>query len=144
MKYWDKKITALEKEIELLRKSNFILESRVLKLEQYFDDPQPAPSRRRAQKERLNCWEFKKCGRQPGGEYVSELGICPAAQVTKHSGVNGGKNGGRVCWALVGTLCGGKIQGRYAEKVDTCVDCSFYNYVCRQEKQNFRYSLPKK
>jgi len=27
---------------------------------------------------KLNCWEFKKCGRQPGGPKVAELGVCPA------------------------------------------------------------------
>jgi len=26
---------------------------------------------------KLNCWEFKKCGRQFGGEKVSDLGLCP-------------------------------------------------------------------
>jgi len=34
-------------------------------------------------KECLNCWEFKKCGREPGGEKASELGICPR-QMMKH------------------------------------------------------------
>jgi hypothetical protein len=26
-----------------------------------------------------NCWEYMKCGREPGGEKVAELGICRAA-----------------------------------------------------------------
>jgi len=25
-----------------------------------------------------NCWEYKKCGREPGGIKVHELGVCPA------------------------------------------------------------------
>ncbi|MGE5174112.1 MAG: two-CW domain-containing protein, partial [Betaproteobacteria bacterium] len=29
--------------------------------------------------EKLNCWEHKKCGRQPGGHKVAELGVCPSA-----------------------------------------------------------------
>lgn len=29
---------------------------------------------------KLNCWEFKKSGRQPGGGHISDLGVCPAAQ----------------------------------------------------------------
>ena len=28
---------------------------------------------------RLNCWEVKKCGREPGGKSVATLGVCPAA-----------------------------------------------------------------
>ena len=26
---------------------------------------------------KLNCWEYKKCGRQPGGDRAKEMGICP-------------------------------------------------------------------
>ena len=26
-----------------------------------------------------NCWEYMKCGREPEGEKVAELGICRAA-----------------------------------------------------------------
>lgn len=28
---------------------------------------------------RTNCWEYFKCGREPGGSKVDELGVCPAA-----------------------------------------------------------------
>lgn len=27
---------------------------------------------------KLNCWEFKKCGREPGGLKARERGACPA------------------------------------------------------------------
>jgi len=27
----------------------------------------------------VNCWEFKKCGREPNGLKAIELGICPAS-----------------------------------------------------------------
>lgn len=60
---------------------------------------------------KLNCWQVKKCGREPGGAKTAELGICPAAAEVALSGTNGGKNGGRACWAIAGTLCGGKVQG---------------------------------
>lgn len=96
----------------------------------------------RRQEERLNCWEFKKCGREPGGEKVSGLGICPAATWEQHKGVHGGRYGGRICWALVGTLCGGQIQGVFAEKVNNCLRCDFYRYVREAEGKDFRYALP--
>jgi len=85
---------------------------------------------------KLNCWEVKKCGRQPGGAKVSELGVCPAA-TTPADGANGGKNGGRICWALTGTLCGGKVQGRFAQKLDNCTQCEFYIAVRQDEGANF-------
>ena len=69
---------------------------------------------------KLNCWEFKRCGREPGGMNSRELGVCPAASETRVDGANGGHNGGRACWAVAGTLCGGKVQGTYAMKMGTC------------------------
>lgn len=77
----------------------------------------------------VNCWDFKKCGRQPGGVRVPDLGVCPASVDTKANGLNGGVNGGRICWALTGTLCGGKVQGTFAEKLQNCTDCDFYRLV---------------
>ena len=76
-----------------------------------------------------NCWDFKKCGRQPGGCRVSELGVCTASTDAKANGLNGGRNGGRICWALTGTLCGGKVQGTFAAKLSNCMECEFYRLV---------------
>ena len=45
-----------------------------------------------------NCWEAKKCGREPHGSNVNELGVCPAAVDTASDGLNGGKNGGRISY----------------------------------------------
>ena len=74
----------------------------------------------------MNCWEVKKCGREPGGAKANEFGVCPAATETKINGINGGKNGGRACWAIAGTLCGGKVQGTFASKLSNCITCEFY------------------
>ena len=76
-----------------------------------------------------NCWDFKKCGRQPGGSKALELGVCAASTDAKADGLNGGHNGGRICWALTGTLCGGKVQGTFAEKLGNCMECEFYKLV---------------
>jgi len=80
-----------------------------------------------------NCWEHKKCGRQPGGSKVEELGECPAATEHRTSGVNHGTNGGRACWAVAGTFCGGKTQGEFASKLDNCMSCDFYERVVGEE-----------
>lgn len=89
---------------------------------------------------KLNCWEFKKCGREPGGDKSKELGICPAAIEVRTEGVHGGKKGGRACWVVAGTLCGGKVQGTYAEKEHNCLACEFYNLVSKEEENNFMRS----
>ena len=90
---------------------------------------------------RTNCWEVKNCGRQPRGAKVAEFGVCPAATANL-SGVNGGIHGGRVCWALAGTLCGGKIQGTFAQKVANCNACGFYLSVRKEEGPAFKLLPP--
>jgi hypothetical protein len=90
---------------------------------------------------KLNCWEFKKCGREPGGENVTELGVCPAAVETRTNAMNSGNNGGRACWAISGTMCGGKVQGSYAVKIGNCLNCEFYQRVQREEKPRFETSV---
>ena len=84
-----------------------------------------------------NCWQWKQCGRQPGGAKVADLGVCPASAETKHNGKNGGKNAGRYCWKVAGTLCEGKMQGSYASKLMDCVRCEFYQKVKEEEGQDF-------
>jgi hypothetical protein len=83
---------------------------------------------------KMNCWEHKKCGRQPGGHKAAELGICPATVSQDLDGAHGGKAAGRACWAVVGSLCGGKIQGTYAQKLHNCWRCDFMNAVKREEE----------
>ena len=86
---------------------------------------------------KLNCWEFKQCGRQPMGDKVNELGVCPVAIETRAHGVNNGTNGGRACWAIAGSLCGGKVQGSYATKLGGCLQCDFFSEVRRQQAAKF-------
>jgi len=83
---------------------------------------------------KANCWEHKKCGRQPGGHKAAELGICPVTTYSELNGAHGGKNAGRACWAIAGSLCGGKIQGTYAQKLNNCWRCDFMNSVKREEE----------
>lgn len=84
-----------------------------------------------------NCWEFKKCGREPGGAKSAELGVCPVATKTNANGLHSGKNGGRTCWVIAGTLCGGKVQGTFAHKVANCLECEFYRMVKEEEGGDF-------
>ena len=85
-----------------------------------------------------NCWELKKCGRELGGAKVREFGVCPAATETRAEGIHGGKNGGRACWAITGTLCRGETQGRFVDKAKGCLRCDFFELVQRDEGKDLR------
>ncbi|MDH5718927.1 MAG: hypothetical protein OEZ22_14970 [Spirochaetia bacterium] len=84
-----------------------------------------------------NCWEIKNCGREAGGSKEKELGVCPATENIKYNGINSGINGGRYCWAIAGTLCGGIVQGEFAKKKGACIICEFYQQVRKEEGDNF-------
>ena len=64
----------------------------------------------------LNCWEIKKCERQRDGKKAKKLGECIASK----------EGMGHSCWAVAGTLCGGIIQGTFAQKIGFCTSCEVY------------------
>lgn len=63
--------------------------------------------------EKLQCWQFLKCG----------MDDCTKKQCPAYP------NYGRVCWAIAGTYCSGKIEGAYAQKIKDCKKCPFYHTV---------------
>jgi len=83
---------------------------------------------------KVNCWEHKRCGRWPGGPKSVELGICPVTTHQALEGAHGGSKAGRACWVVAGSLCGGRIQGTYAEKLTNCWRCDFMNIVKKEEE----------
>ena len=87
-----------------------------------------------------NCWEIKNCGRHVGGTKTKELGICPASMEVRLDGTHGGKNAGRSCWVVAGTLCGGEEQGTFAKKFNNCEACDFYETVKKEEFPKFSFS----
>jgi hypothetical protein len=40
---------------------------------------------------------------------------------------------------MVGTLCGGEVQGTFARKIEHCQKCSFYQKVKKEEGENFMH-----
>ena len=76
-----------------------------------------------------NFWEYMKCGREPGGEKVAELGICRSASEKFFDGFNFGKNGGRVCFSVSGTFSLSAVDGSFAKKLDSCKDCDFFKIL---------------
>ncbi len=83
--------------------------------------------------QKLNCWEYKKCGREPGGNKVNKDGVCPAAAEKTFDNFNHGINAGRMCWLVAGTFCDDQVSGTFAEKIDTCRNCNFYKKVQADE-----------
>ncbi len=88
-------------------------------------------------KKKKNCWEFKGCGRDLGGKNSKELGVCPAAIYRRLDGVYGGKNAGRICWAVAGTMCAVRVQGTFAQEYKDCIECDFYKSVKEEESHYF-------
>ncbi len=84
-----------------------------------------------------NCWEIRKCGREPGGDKVDNHGVCPAAVDTSSDGINRGNNAGRFCWAIAGTLCDGKVQSIFAMKIESCLKCEVFRGIASEEEDDF-------
>ncbi|MCK5021069.1 MAG: hypothetical protein KAS32_28925 [Candidatus Peribacteraceae bacterium] len=78
--------------------------------------------------QKKNCWEVKDC---------KDKLTCPAYKSNKLDGVHDGTAGGRACWAVAGTLCGGEVAGRFAQKTITCLACDFYKQVFGEEGVDF-------
>jgi len=81
---------------------------------------------------KLNCWNFKNCGRYPNGPKADELGVCPVTTATDTDGFLGGHAAGRACVYVSGTFCGGKIQGNYKEKQKNCEKCDYYKALKKE------------
>jgi hypothetical protein len=80
-----------------------------------------------------NCWEVKNC---------IDPTSCPVFNEKRLDGTHGGKNAGRCCWVVAGTLCFGKPSGQYAQKMGGCVKCDFYHSVQLEEARNFSLAVP--
>lgn len=66
---------------------------------------------------KIKCWEYMECCRDKDATIK-----CPAYS-----------NFGRICWAVAGTFCAGKVQGTFAQKYEDCRKCKFYQGVKNRE-----------
>lgn len=66
---------------------------------------------------KIKCWEYMNCGRDKDATIK-----CPAYS-----------DFGRICWAVAGTFCAGKVQGTFAQKYEDCRKCEFYQKVKNRE-----------
>ena len=80
-----------------------------------------------------NCWEFMKCGREEGGVNSEESGICPVAADSFADGLNGGSNGGRICWVIAEELPEGSLSCKGSKHTSACFSCEFKYKVMNDE-----------
>ena len=91
---------------------------------------------------KINCWEYMKCGQEPGGKNAKKLGVCPAAGDKTFDGFNSGENSGRFCWHVAGKLFPGEeVKGTCAKKLYSCTECKFINKVANEEANDFIFDL---
>lgn len=88
---------------------------------------------------KINCWEFKQCNTASRNKENSPPDKCPVLSAKEFDTVNGGVNGGRICWKVAGSFCGGKVQGTFAQKIETCLSCDFFREVFKEEGETFRF-----
>lgn len=84
-----------------------------------------------------NCWEVNACGKC---KTILGDDACPVCKEAKLHGVHGGVNGGRACWVVPHTNCGGSTQGHFGSKFANCKVCNFYSMVKEEEKGAFQLS----
>ena len=59
------------------------------------------------------CWEAKHCDETNCPAYKNECGRC---------------------WLIAGTMCGGKPQGKFVEKYNSCIECEIFQAVMGDDK----------
>jgi hypothetical protein len=69
----------------------------------------------------VRCWEFNKCGHEPGGAHASD-GVCPRSQATTAT-----------CWSVINTLCHGAVQSQFREKLAYCLKCPYFVHVIGEQ-----------
>jgi hypothetical protein len=87
-------------------------------------------------KSKLNCWEYRKCGREKGGLMVDILGECPVASAMKFDGRNDGIAAGRACWMVSGGGCAIRLRH---DRSNCCLNCEFYQRVMFEQEENVSY-----
>ena len=84
-------------------------------------------------KKKLNCWEFMKCGKGPDTAGSNGHDICSVASAVIADGLNGGDNGGRICWVIAENYFKGSIHCSEKRIIHSCYACEFRYLVTMDE-----------
>lgn len=82
--------------------------------------------------DRLNCWQFRNCGREKGGLLVEQFGECPVATAMKFDGINHGSAAGRYCWKIAKEM---PVESGLQGCTGQCRSCEFYTRVLFEEQE---------
>ena len=75
-----------------------------------------------------------KCGKGPDTKSQNgKSGYCPVARAKSADGLNGGINGGRICWILIGNKCGNSSGCSPSKDISSCDSCDFHERVKKEE-----------
>jgi hypothetical protein len=87
---------------------------------------------------KLNYWEYWECGRETNGKNASNFGVCPSVVEDNWHDTNNGKNDGRYCWKIAGTMCVGTVKGLIARQINSCSQCPIFKTVLKEEGKSFK------
>jgi hypothetical protein len=79
------------------------------------------------------------CGRGPDDARPEGVEACRAATERLLDGMNGGRNGGRSCWAVVGSFAMDRHECGNADEL-ACIYCDFFRSVVRDELPHLELS----
>ena len=83
--------------------------------------------------QKLNCWEYKNCGRQKGGLMAPILGECVVSTYMKFDGLNEGVGAGRACWMVPHSPVKTERSGSACSR--RCYSCEFYKRVVFEQAE---------
>jgi len=82
---------------------------------------------------KCNCWEYMNCGKETAGNGNGNGSVCPIAHDALADTLNGGVNGGRICWIIADMKYNNNIQCSATHHKSSCFSCSFRYKVTMDE-----------
>ncbi len=73
------------------------------------------------------------CRQGPGGNKVESLGRCPVSNELSANGLNGGVNGGRMCWIVAEACSKSEVKCSELQRKSSCFSCEFRYKVAIEE-----------
>jgi len=74
-----------------------------------------------------------KCGKEEHGEKLNGSGPCPVSVESSAHGLNGGVNGGRICWVITDILHQCDVSCSHVHHKSSCFSCEFRYKVTTEE-----------
>ena len=82
---------------------------------------------------KINCWEYKQCGRGPKQNNIYQPATCHVAEHKVSNDMNSGVNGGRLCWLILEARFRGEVKQFNRDLTYPCFSCDFRYKVMKEE-----------